>query len=273
MQRHSSRHFLFLSLSLTWLFWITAALLRPPEPAPVVLLLHYLGGLMPLVTALSLLFINHTSEERFDFLRRAIDFRRIGTKWRLFILLFIPATTGLGTLLDALLGGTGAQPELVAQIAQYPLTIIPVALFLFVFGPLPEELAWRGYGLDQLQRRVGALSASLILGLVWLLWHLPLFFIEGSYQYGLGIGTANFWLYQADKIPLTVIMTWLYNHTRRSILSAILFHFTVNFIGELFELSLRAEIFYIVLLWGMAIYILLAWKARSHKPATNLLKT
>jgi membrane protease YdiL (CAAX protease family) len=71
-----------------------------------------------------------------------------------------------------------------------------------------------------------ALTSSLILGAAWTVWHLPLFFIQGSYQHSLGLGTVRFWLYMMDKVPQSVLMTWIYNNNRRSTLSAILFHFS-----------------------------------------------
>ena len=51
----------------------------------------------------------------------------------------------------------------------------PFAIFILLFGPLPEEMAWRGYALDGLQSKWNALEASLILGIAWTIWHLPLF--------------------------------------------------------------------------------------------------
>jgi hypothetical protein len=70
---------------------------------------------------------------------------------------------------------------------------------------------------------------------------LPLFFIQGSYQYGLGLGTAQFWLYMIDKVPQSILMTWICNNNQQSTLSAILLHFMVNLIGELFGLTLTTK--------------------------------
>jgi membrane protease YdiL (CAAX protease family) len=88
-----------------------------------------------------------------------------------------------------------------------PFGIVRFAMFTLVFGPLPEELAWRGYALDRLQMRWNALMSSLMLEGVWTVWHLPLFFIKGSYQHGLGVGTLGFWLFMMDKVPQSIIMT------------------------------------------------------------------
>jgi membrane protease YdiL (CAAX protease family) len=162
-------------------------------------------------------------------------------------------------VVDVLLGGAGPKLEAAERFVQQPWMFVPFAVFTLVFGPLPEELAWRGYALDGLQGKWSALTSSLILGVAWTVWHLPLFFIQGSYQYGLGLGTARFWLYMMDKVPQSVLMTWIYNNNRRSTLSAILFHFTVNLIGELFGLTLRAEAIYILLWIVAAVGVAVLW--------------
>ena len=107
---------------------------------------------------------------------------------------------------------------------------------------------------------MNALVASLILGIAWTLWHLPLFLIQGTYQYALGVGTPQFWLYMLDKVPQSIMMTWLYNNNRRSTVTAVLFHFMVNFVGELFALSLRTETIYISSWWIMAVLVIAIWK-------------
>jgi len=251
--------FFGLALGLTWLLWIPAALLPLAEPAWPVLALHYLGGVMPMVAAILLLCTRHTSQERRGYWQRIIDFKRIGGKWYAAILLTVPALTALAALGDVVLGGTGAKLEAAARFVDRPLALVPFAIFMLLFGPLPEEVAWRGYALDGLQNRWNALISSLILGLVWTAWHLPLFFIQGSYQHGLGVGTQGFWLYMLDKVPQSILMTWIYNNTRRSTLSAVLFHFVVNFVGELFWLAPRAEVLYIASWWVAAVVVTAVW--------------
>jgi membrane protease YdiL (CAAX protease family) len=142
-------------------------------------------------------------------------------------------------------------------------SILPFAIFTLFFGPLPEELGWRGYALDRLQEKYGALVSSLILGIVWTLWHMPLFFIKGSYQNSLGWGTVAFWWYMSDKTFESILMTWIYNHNQRSTLSAVLFHFMINFVGELFALTERAD-FYQIVVWAMAaILVVLIWGPKT----------
>jgi membrane protease YdiL (CAAX protease family) len=189
-----------------------------------------------------------------------IDVQRIHLRWYAVIFLAVPVLTGLGALVDLLLGGRGAFLEGAAHFLETPLSLLPTMLFLLVFGPLPEELAWRGYALDELQKRHSALASSLIIGTVWTVWHLPLFFISGSYQQSLGLGSSQFWLYNAAMIPESIIITWIFNNNRRSTLSAILFHFMINFTGEMFALTLRAELFTIISWYLLAVAVIALWR-------------
>ncbi|MBN1248136.1 MAG: CPBP family intramembrane metalloprotease [Anaerolineae bacterium] len=255
--------YLALVVGLTWLFWIPAGLLPEAEPDPLVMLLHDLGGLMPIVIALVLLDRREPPGAGRDFWRRLFDVRRIGVRWGLVTLLVVPVLLLAAVGLDRLLGGQGALPEEAAHFAEAPLALLPFAAYIFFFGPLPEELGWRGFALDRLQRRNSALVASLILGAVWTLWHLPLFWVKGSWQHSLGLGTPAFWLFMLDKVPMSIVMTWVYNNTRRSTLTAVFIHFAVNFAGELYALSLRATIVSVALWWGLAILVTAGWGPRN----------
>jgi len=257
--------FFLLTFSLSWGFWGLAALLSSRSETVLTLLLHYAGGFMPTVVTIALIYFRRTRDFRRDFWHRVIDFKRIDIKWYGVVLLTVPVLTALGALVDRLWGGSGLTLEAAERFVQQPWMFVPFALFTLAFGPLPEELAWRGYALDGLQSKWNALTSSLILGVAWTVWHLPLFFIPGSYQHGLGLGTAQFWLYMLDKVPQSVLMTWIYNNNRRSILSAILFHFMVNLVGELFDLTLRAEATYILLWIVMAIGVTVLWGPEKLK--------
>ena len=125
------------------------------------------------------------------------------------------------------------------------------AIFLFFFGPLPEELGWRGVLFDLLSKQ-SITKAQIITAAVWFTWHLPLFFIVGSYQHGIGFATSGFLLWAVGLIVQSIIMGFLYISTNRSIASAILFHYFVNLAGEAFELIIPAEML------SIGIYVILA---------------
>ena len=245
--------YLTLVVGLTWLCWIPAALLPSAEMDRTVLVLQYLGGLMPFLVAVVLLYLHEPPTAIPNYWQRLVEVRRIGPIWALVALLVVPAITLMSVTVDRMLGGLGAVPDELARVTGGLGGWLTFTAFIFIFSPLPEELGWRGFVLDRLQQERGPLASGVILGAVWTLWHLPLFWIKGSYQHSLGIGTPLFWLFMLEKIPQSVIMTWIYNNTRRSTLAAVIVHFAVNLIGELYALTLRAESLYMALWWVLAL--------------------
>ena len=89
-----------------------------------------------------------------------------------------------------------------------------------------EEIGWRGFALPLLLERFGPWSASAVLGLMWALWHLPLFYMPGMPQYG-----TPFFSYVPYLIALSIILTVLAQKTRGSVAVATLFHGAVNTLG------------------------------------------
>lgn len=148
-------------------------------------------------------------------------FQRLG-RWRIPIHWYaiaagLPLLLGLAAaLLNVVLGA-----PLPNQLA--PVMLINIILILLVVG---EELGWRGYALPKLLESHSALSASLILGVLWAGWHLPGFFIPGLPQYG-----EPFLGYLLWFIALSVLFTWLYQHTQGSVLLATVFHGMHNLSG------------------------------------------
>lgn len=102
---------------------------------------------------------------------------------------------------------------------------------IFIIGQLwvviGEEYGWRGFALPRLQKQIGSLGASLVLGLLWASWHLPMFFIPGSPQY-----TDSFFYSFSQYVCLvtfwSIIMTMLYNRTNGSVLVCMIFHAFLN---------------------------------------------
>ena len=96
-------------------------------------------------------------------------------------------------------------------------------LILTLTDGLGEELAWRGFALPRLLSRYNALAASLILGVIWSLWHLPLIWTQGN-----GMFHQPVWLLLLDVTAKSVLFTWVFLHTRGSVLMAMLFHGATN---------------------------------------------
>ena len=224
--------FVLTAFSVSWIFWIPAALFGQVELQPVYYLLYLLGGFGPTIAGVFSIRRERDMAAEKDIIHRLTGIRLINGPWYVFIFALFPLlaitviviyrlTRGIMPSLPSLNGFTG-------QIGDF-LTLMVIAVQSFILGPLSEEIGWRGYALDNLQKRFRPITASLILGLLWGLWHFPLFFIKGSMYYEWGTGTWLFWLFFIRMIALTIIMTVVYNANHRSILSAILLHFMFNF--------------------------------------------
>jgi membrane protease YdiL (CAAX protease family) len=221
----------YVAFALAWsaAFWGLSALTGGIGRYPG-LLFFYLGGGGPLIAAVVLTHVRESPATRRDFWIRVVDPRRIGWPWLAAALLAHPLLVGLAVLSDIAFGGSAPSP---ASGISGPFGLASLMFFVFWFGPLPEEIGWRGFAQDRLQARMNAFQASMVLGVVWGLWHVPLFFIEGTFQAGLGVGSPRFWLFFLSLPPLSVLITWIYNNTGRSTLSAVLVHFSGNLCGAL----------------------------------------
>lgn len=107
------------------------------------------------------------------------------------------------------------------------------ALLTILLAAVIEEVGWRGYGEDSVAAYFSWFTESIIFGFVWALWHLPLFWIEGTYHYGLrelGIGYVLNFLISVS--PMGFLTTWVYVKNNRSMLACIIFHLFVNTMQE-----------------------------------------
>jgi len=252
--------FFALALSLSWLFWIPMALLEGEPMAFPLIILMMLGGLGPAAAEAVLILGGGTRRQKRDYGRRIFDVSRISPRWLAVTLLFFPVVNGLATLANGSTGGGWPAFEMLSDLAANPLSIVPYLVFMFVFGPLPEELGWSGYALDGLQARRSALTTSLIIGVAWAVWHMPLFFVDGTFQHDeIGFATASFWWYMLPTLPISVLDTWVYNNANRSTLAAVLLHFMVNVSGEAFELSQRARFFQLALVVAATMAVVVIW--------------
>ena len=253
--------FFVITFLLTWLFWLPAALLNQEINSLPVMVLIILGGIAGKIIPPTVLpYLIYGKKGWHDYWIRIIDFKRVGQKWWLITLLAPVLFTSLGIVTSLMIG-----EDWPAFTLDRPLEIIPFAIFILLYGPLPEEMGWTGYELDRLQAHYLALTASLILGLFWALWHLPLFFIDGSYQHSeVVLFSSRFWLtFLPGIVTLQILQTWIYNNTARSTLTAIMIHFMVNFNGEILMLSPLQE--YLRTAWGVVLTLLVIkiWGAHS----------
>ena len=148
---------------------------------------------------------------------------RVGLRWY-----FAAAFLVLGPLAICLIYLALGNRAAGLQPGATPLSLLGIVLFTLFSGPIAEELGWRGFALPRLQSKYTALVSSLVLGLVWCCWHIPLFFVTGATQMSI-----PFPIYLVLVLTITIYLTWLYNNTRGSLPITILAHFAYNLTGFL----------------------------------------
>src|SRR5829696_3752984 len=144
---------------------------------------------------------------------------RVGFRWYLFAFVGIPVIAVLSVVvLPGVLGSFQGLGTLA------PLSVLGVFVYvLFLGGALGEEPGWRGFALPRLQSVHGPLLGSLILGPLWALWHLPLFFTPWN-----ELTTFNVVVFVLATTCLAIMYTWVFNNTKGSVLMAILIHASFN---------------------------------------------
>jgi uncharacterized protein len=150
---------------------------------------------------------------------------RVGFRWYLFALIGVPLIMLVGTMVYSMelpnLAALGGPSYLLGYLASF-------ALVTVLGGPLLEEIGWRGFALPRMERLHGPLLASLILGVLWALWHLPEFLVPSWAASSGGGSILSIILFIVFAITVTVVITWVFNNTRASVLLAILVHSSID---------------------------------------------
>ncbi|MDF2685764.1 MAG: Abortive infection protein, partial [Clostridia bacterium] len=226
-------------------------------------ILYMLAGIAPSATGIILVCINNDKDYRKDFWKRILNFKLISVKWYLIIFIVIPITSCIAILINYLFTSSFPDFKSLENLIKNPFSILTFALYMLLFGPIAEEIGWRGYALDYLEKKFNWVSSSLILGFFWAFWHLPMFFIKGTYQYDLM--NKSFLLFIDFYIAIfavSIIMDWVYNNSKRSILSGILIHFCINFFGEIFDLPDNIMYLRTLVQVILAVFILIYYKIK-----------
>lgn len=154
---------------------------------------------------------------------------RVGWKWWLVAILLLPALRFAAIPLTAWLTGVPADYShpMIRDVVPLdaPLLMLVVPWIIFEILTNGEEMGWRGYVLPRLQAKYNALVASLIVGVIWAVWHLPKFFGTGFND-----ELSLIW-FTVAHLALAILYTWLYNNTRGSLLLVVLFHAAGNTTG------------------------------------------
>ena len=197
--------------------------LLPPEASQ-------LGALSSSLAAIVLVVVEGRKGGLRELLGRFLIWR-VGLRWWAIALFFavIPSVAAL-YLFDLLCGPpvdwSGLPPLY---------TVVPLFIMLTIAAGIGEEFGWRGFLLPRLQTRHNALVSSLIIGVMWAIWHIPQFFIEGTFQHDLGSQAGllpAILTYSVFVIVSSIQFTWLFNNTRGSVLMAAVMHGASNTWGS-----------------------------------------
>jgi membrane protease YdiL (CAAX protease family) len=251
-----------LSTAIPWAFWFAAAYLSHITPmnqfvATAVGVLGIVGLLGPTLIAFWMIW---PDADLWDDLKR----RMIGLKGVRPIYLFLTCFLMLASILLAqgisLLFGYSADQFSLSGMSSFSAGIFP-GWFLLFLAPLVEELAWHSYGTDCLRQRMNLLKTSLLFGVFWALWHLPLSFIKDYYHSNVAeIGLLYSLNFAFSLIPYVILMNWLYYKTHRSILVAIVFHITAGYFNEAFATHPDSKVIQTGLLLLLAIVVIIKEK-------------
>lgn len=252
-------------LAWTWGFWSVPVMLGSDPWAMPNVAFVYAGGAGPLLGGLIFTYARGGRSGLRELGARLVDVWRIGPVWWLAVVGLIPLIEAAAAAIAAQVFSAPAEvfTPLTENLAN-PAAFLALAGFTLLLGPLPEEIGWRGFALDALQARLAPIAASLILAAGWAAWHAPLFFMDGYYApFG---GPPAPWHFAYDILLTTLLITWIYNHTGRSVLAAVLFHFMGNFSGEIVASSETGDLIATILTTLVTVTVIAAGGLRRATP-------
>jgi membrane protease YdiL (CAAX protease family) len=218
--------------ALTWAFWFAAAVAGHSEANHALgFALMFLGLLVPSVTALFTIMFSKSAALKKDLRYKLIGLSRVKPITISASVALFGVIIAISILLSTFFGQSISQFAFVDGFSFAGGGA--VALLTLVLAAFFEELGWRGYAEDSIAFYCSWWKESVIFGVVWALWHLPLFFIPDTYHFN--ILHENFWYavnFFVSIVPLGFIVTWVYVINERSIFACMIYHFFVNILQE-----------------------------------------
>ncbi len=199
-----------------WIGWSLIHLLGEGLPSQARLLLFYTGNFCS-VAGFAAVYVDGGKEGVRELWRRCI-LVKAPPFWWAFVFL-VPFLVTLGAIQVWALSGNETQMTNAWAIF---LLFTPPLMRNLTTGPLGEEAGWRGYLLPKMMERYSPLVASLIIGVIWGLWHIPLY-IDSVFA-----SLSLAFLFTSGTVSYTIIMTVIFNHTKQSVFVAVIFHWFVN---------------------------------------------
>jgi uncharacterized protein len=276
VRRYPLRAFFVLTFAISWSLWLGLAAAAVPITTTTGGVLNVIAIFGPSIAAvLVAIRLGETRE-----LLAGFSLSQLSPGWSA-VALGLPLAM-MAIAIAASVGLLGAPtPNLSGSVLV--VLLVEFVRILFLGGPLGEELGWRGFALPRLQQHRTALTSSVLVGVIWGLWHIPLYFVSGTGQHELlRTGTSPAFAiggFVGWTIGLSVLFTWLFNQTRGSLIVVILFHAAVNlaaFLPTAVGSAGAASLLNVLLTWIAAIVVVvcfgrtrLASTPRGSEPAAG----
>lgn len=258
--RYRPLRFYATCFAVTWTFWISAAVIsKSPNDNGVSTLLMLLGLISPAVIAVITVLTSGNKALKADLKRKLIGFYRIKPLSILMAIVGFMVIVVLSILFSLL---AGQSLEQFAFTEDFSFSIGGTsALLTILLAAVIEEVGWRGYGEDSVASYFSWFTESVIFGFVWALWHLPLFWIEGTYHYGLKeLGILYILNFMISVNPLGFLTTWVYVKNNRSMLACIIFHLFVNTMQEKIAMTPQTKCVETIFVFIAAVIVVLTNK-------------
>jgi len=211
-------YFLLVTFIIAWTSWGTLIVLTQTDllsfSNPLTMLGFIIGGISPAISGFITRYKFGKAEFR-EFLRSHIRFS-LHVGWYVFLFL-VPLVLTAVSWISSL-----TTPDSITPFFNQPVYMVLVLLPVMVLGGGVEEIGWRGVLLPELVKKQSAFSAAILIGVIWLIWHMPLAFVKGSPQ-----STLNWGWYSLSIMTMSLVYTAFYLRTR-SIGMLVLFHALFN---------------------------------------------
>jgi len=251
--------FYFLATIIPWAFWFAAGSISHMTPhsdryLEIASVTAFIGLLGPVLVSTWL--VRNDPGLRADIYGRFFNFRTIKPVYIVVACGLMPASILLAQAISLLFGYSASQFVITGHFT-FTSGIFPV-WFMLIIAPILEELGWHTYGTDCLRNRMNLFKTSLLFGVFWGIWHMPLATIRDYYQSNI---VETSWIYGVNFlvsiIPFVLLMNWLYYKTGRNIILVTVFHITAGFFNEIFATHPDSKIIQTALLLGLTALIVL----------------
>ena len=250
--------FLILAFLFSWTLWVMAIQRGASTAFPLTNLLYLAGVFGPSVAGATMVSLVYSSSKRETFLHRIYTIPKEGLRPVAISVIMVPTLVFLARITSGILGLGNPVALFGDLVGASPTNLVRILFFTLLLGPVSEEPGWRGFLTDSLAGRFAFSKTAGLTGLVWGIWHLPLFFIPGSGQHAMGLFTLGFFVFFATPVVFSFLLLILYLRTGGSIAAAILVHFSINLSLVVFPLNSAGYGIFTLFLAG---FVLLLYRA------------